>query len=489
MKQILTLLSFVLILDIATVAACRQARSAKPALQLMPCEIVGISGKAKCGDLEVYENRAKRQGRTIKIKVVVALATGTSSLADPLFYIAGGPGSSAVEEAQGFASQVTSIREHRDIVFVDQRGTGGSNPLNCSLFDPKDPQSYFGYFFPLNDVRKCRQELEKVADLTLYTTPIAMDDLDDVRQALGYERINVVGGSYGTRASLVYLRQHGDHVRTVTLHGVVPTNDYMPFDFARRTERALDGVIAECAADEACHKAFPNLSGEKKAMLARLLQGPIDVEIKLNSAGDQTAKLKLPRDLAAEAIRYMLYSTAGASRVPSFIHQAAAGNYARLAQAALNFRQEIVSTGSNGMYLSVTCAEDLPWTNAKEASRLAENTFLGDYRYRQQNEACAIWPRGTVQEDYSKPVRSAAPVLILTGEWDPVTPPSNGDEAARYLPNSKHVVVPHGGHGFAGLNGLDCIDTLINQFIETANARNLDTGCVTGIKRHGFALN
>lgn len=486
MRQILTPLSFVLVLVVASLAAFLQASNDKTTLQLSPCDITGIQGKAKCGDLEVFENRATRKGRKIKIKVLVVPATGSSPLPDPLFYIPGGPGQSAVEDAAGVAGQLATIRQRRDLVFIDQRGTGGSNPLNCTLFDQKDPQSYFGYFFPLNDVRKCREELERVADLKLYTTPIAMDDLDDVRRALGYERINVLGGSYGTRASLVYLRQHGDHVRTITLHGVVPTDDFMPFDFARRNERALDGVIAECAADEACHKAFPNLSEEKKAMLARLLQGPI--EVKLNDTGDQTAKVKLPRDLAAEAVRYMLYSTAGASQVPLFIHQAAAGNYVPLAEAALTFRHDLVSTGSNGMYLSITCAEDLPWIPSKDATRLAEGTFLGDYRYRQQNEACRLWPRATVPADYSKPVRSAAPVLILTGQWDPVTPPSNGDEAARYLPNSKHVVVPHGGHGFSGLDGLDCIDTLVNQFIDTANAKDLNTSCVVGIKRRGFAL-
>jgi pimeloyl-ACP methyl ester carboxylesterase len=446
-----------------------------------------MQGKMKCGELEVFEDRATSKGRKIKIKVLVAPATGNSPLPDPLFYIPGGPGQSAVEDAAGVAGQLATIRQSRDLVFVDQRGTGGSNPLNCTLFDPKDPQSYFGYFFPLNDVRKCREELEKVADLKLYTTSIAMDDLDDVRQALGYERINVVGGSYGTRASLVYLRQHGDHVRTLTLHGVVPTDDFMPFDFARRNERALDGLIAECSVDEACHKAFPNLSEEKKAVLTRLLQGPIEVEVKLNDGG-QTAKVKLPRDLAAEAVRYMLYSTAGGSQVPLFIHQAAAGNYVPLAEAALTFRHDLVSTGSNGMYLSVTCAEDLPWTQAKDASQLAKGTFLGDYRYRQQKEACGLWARGTVPADFSKPVRSPAPVLILTGEWDPVTPPANGDEAARYLPNSKHVIVPHGGHGFFGLEGLDCIDGLIDRFIDTANAKDLDTSCIARVKRRGFVL-
>ena len=488
MRQILTPLGIVLALAIVSVAIFRQPSKDQTTLQLAPCDVSGVQGKAKCGALEVFENRATRAGRKIKIKVLVVPATGNSPLPDPLFYIPGGPGQSAVEDAAGVAGQLATIRQHRDLVFVDQRGTGGSNPLNCALFDPKDPQTYFGYFFPLNDVRKCREELEKVADLKLYTTSIAMDDLDDVRQALGYERINILGGSYGTRASLVYLRQHGDHVRTITLHGVVPTDDFMPFDFARRNERALDGLISECAADEACHKAFPNLSEEKKAVLARLLKGPIEVEVNLTDKGNQTAKVRLPRDLAAEAVRYMLYSTAGGSQVPLFIHQAAAGNYVPLAEAALTFRHDLVSTGSNGMYLSVTCAEDLPWTQAKDASQLAEGTFLGDYRYRQQKEACDLWPRGTVPADYSKPVRSPAPVLILTGEWDPVTPPSNGDEAARYLPNSKHIIVPHGGHGFFGLEGLDCIDGLIDRFIETANTKDLDTSCIARVKRRGFVL-
>jgi len=315
-RSVLTTLIFVA-LAIVSVAAFRQISKDRPALQLSPCDVPGMHGKMKCGELEVFEDRATSKGRKIKIKVLVAPATGNSPLPDALFYIPGGPGQSAVEDAAGVAQQLATVRQRRDLVFVDQRGTGGSNPLNCTLFDPKDPQSYFGYFFPLNDVRKCREELEKVADLKLYTTSIAMDDLDDIREALGYERINIVGGSYGTRASLVYLRQHGDHVRTITLHGVVPTDDYMPFDYARRNERALDGLISECAADEACHKAFPNLSEEKKAVLARLLQGPIEVEVKLNDKGDQTAKVKLPRDLAAEAVRYMLYSTAGGSQVPS----------------------------------------------------------------------------------------------------------------------------------------------------------------------------
>ena len=451
-----------------------------------------MSKKAKCGTLEVFENRGTRTGRKIGIKVLVVPATG-QRLPDPLFYFAGGPGSSAIEDAQGIVNQLATINQQHDLVFVDQRGTGGSNPLNCSLFDPEHPQSYFGYFFPLDQVKICRQDLSSKADLTLYTTSIAMDDLDDVRAALGYDRINTLGISYGTRAALVYLKQHEQNVRTTILHGVVPTNDYIPRDFAQRNERALQGILAECAADSPCRNAFPNLREDKETALKRLLERPVEVELpSTDSTGannyDVVVKIQLSRDLAAEAIRYMLYSPTSAARVPFVLHQAGKGNFGPIADAALRYRQEIVATGSNGMYLSVTCAEDLPWIKDGEGERLAENTFLGDYRLKQQREACALWPRAEISEDFAKPVRSTVPVLILTGEWDPVTPPSNGDAVSQYLPNSLHVVVPHGAHSFGGLDGLKCIDNLRNRFIADANVKNLDTSCLSSIKRRGFVL-
>jgi len=469
-----------------------------PLLVLSPCNIEGTSEKVKCGTYEVYENRNSKKGRKITLKVVVFPATGKDHEPDPFVYIPGGPGSSATEDAPYVAQQFAKIRERRDLLFVDQRGTGGSHPLNCNFFNAADIQSYFGYFFPLEDVRKCREQLEQKANLTLYTTPIAMDDLDEVRAALGYERLNLFGGSYGTRASLVYLKQHPTHVRTVTLQGVAPTNQYMPMDFAQGMERALQGILAECGADETCNRAFPNLRAETKAVLERLLQGPVEVNVRKNfdRGGDASAaantedrvKVKLSRDLAVEAVRYMLYHPGGASRAPLLLHEAAQGNFVPLAENALSYRRNLVGTGANGMYLSVTCAEDLPWIKSGEGERLAANTFLGDYRLRQQREACTLWPRATIPRDYSEPVRGSAPVLILTGEWDPVTPPSNGDATARHLPNSLHVIVPHGAHGFGGLEGINCIQRLNTEFVEKGTVKGLDTSCVKNIRRKGFSV-
>ena len=457
-------------------------------VSLSTCEVDAASGngkeKALCGSHEVYEDPSARSGRKIPIKIVVFPATGSTKEPDPLFYIPGGPGSSATEDAPYIAQELARIRERRDLVFVDQRGTGGSNLLFCDFFDPKNIQSYLGHWNPPEKVRECRKLLEQKADLKLYGTAIAMDDLDEVREALGYGKINLTGGSYGTRAAMAYVKQHGANVRSVVLHGVSPFDQFMPGEFPWHTQRALDGVLDECLADAACSSAFPKIREEMRSVLAKLQKGPVEVNVVVDK---QPATVKLSRDLAAEAVRYMVYQSGSASRIPLVLHEASQGNFKPLAEAAIFYRKVIVATGATGMYLSVTCAEDLPFANlGKEAA--AENTFLGSYRLKQQLEACAEWPRGKVPKDYSKLVASNVPALILSGQRDPVTPPEYGDRVARHLPNSLHIVVPSGGHGFGGLDGLDCISRLTDQFIESGSAKTLDIACVRAIKRKGFEL-
>jgi pimeloyl-ACP methyl ester carboxylesterase len=482
-----TLLFIVVGLTLSLHAASAVRQNGAKRLVLNDCQPARIPGPAKCGTFEVYENRATKEGRKISLNILLLPATGDKREPDPIVYFAGGPGSAATEDAIGFAQEFAKIREHRDLLFVDQRGTGKSHPLNCKFFDPNDLQSYLGYFFPLEDVRKCRPQLEAIADLKLYTTDIAIDDMDEVRAALGYDKLNLFGGSYGTRAALTYLKRYPQHVRMATLQGVAPANAYMPGDFPLHNERALNGVIAECAADEACNKAFPNLKEEAKALLDQLIKRPVEVEVE-KPGSKERVKVKLSRDLMAEAIRYMLYSPGPASRVPVIIHLAAQGNFVPLTQTALQYRKFLVGSDSNGMYLSVTCAEDLPWIKPGEGERMGANTFLGDYRLRQQREACALWPRGEVRRDYADPVHADVPVLILTGEWDPVTPPSNGDAIAKGLKNSLHIVVPHGAHGLGGLENIDCIQRLNAEFVERGTAKDLDTSCVKTIRRKGFAL-
>jgi pimeloyl-ACP methyl ester carboxylesterase len=247
-------------------------------------------------------------------------------------------------------------------------------------------------------------------------------------------------------------------------------------------------VLDECLADAACRAAFPDIKAEARAVLESLIAGRAETQIKFPPDG-KIVTVKLSRDLAAEAVRYMLYSTGDASRVPLFLHLAAKGNFSPLAETALLYRRELVGAGATGLYLSVTCAEDLPFIKPGEGlGGEAEKTFLGTYRLRQQREACAEWRRGGVPKDYVQPLRSLVPALILTGEWDPVTPPVYGDRLAKNLPNSLHIVVKSGGHGFGGLEGLDCVSNLIAEFFDKASVKTLDTSCVKNIRRRGFEL-
>ena len=484
MRELLLVMTLLLLAAFGVTAQSR--------VKLEPCEVPGAEQgqkeKALCGGHEVFEDRDAKKGRKIKLNIVVFPATSPGKSLDPLFYIPGGPGSSATEDAPYIAKDFSKIREKRDLVFVDQRGTGGSNPLVCEFFSPPDVQSYLGHWNPPDQTRRCRKRLAEKADLRLYVTTIAMDDLDEVREALGYGRINLYGASYGTRAVQSYIKRHGKNVRAAILHGVSPPDQFMPRDFPQHTERALEGVITECLTDAACKAAFPNVRSDIGSVLQKLKRGPVEVEIKSPEDRNKTVRVTISRDLAGEAVRYMLYQTGAASRIPLVMNAAAKGDFAPLAEAAVFYRQQIVATGATGLYLAITCAEDLPFANSKDAEKrnADDATFLGDYRLRQQLEACAEWPRSPVEKTYAEPVRSNLPVLIFTGQWDPVTPPLYGDRVAKTLPNSLHVVVPSGGHGFGGLSGLDCITNLTTDFIQTGTTKGLDTSCVKSIRRTGF---
>ena len=463
-----------------------------PRLTLAPCTPEGISSSvgAKCGTLTVFENRTTRQGRTIGLRVVVLPATGKNRAPDPLFYFEGGPGASVVEGVASVAAEDTALRRNRDLVLVDQRGTGGSYPLMCNFYGPPDSlQSYLGDFNPPTDVRKCREKLSKIADLTQYTTTIAAADIDDVRAALGYERINLTGGSYATRFSQEYMRRYPDRVRTATLFGLVPPTEAIPQHFGLDAQRSLDAVIAECRGDSACHAAFPQLGDDVRAVFERLARGPVSARIE-HPQTKQLVTVQLSRDMVAETLRYMLYQSRATSLVPAAMHTAAGGDFDWLARRAFRARSAPNGAGIfEGIYIAITCAEDVPFTDAAKEAEEARNTFLGDYRMRQQRAACEIWGRSPVPADFRTPVKSNAPVLLVTGSFDPVTPPRYAAEVAQSLTNVVSIVVPFGGHGLAGLSGLDCVDRLMRETIERGSVKGLDVACVAKITRPGFPTN
>lgn len=462
-------------------AAQSTAPVKRGSVQLKPCNNPSLTSDALCVKYEVFENRATRTGRRIPLNIILLPAKSSKPAPDPLFYLAGGPGAAATGYAE--AAFMNGLRRNRDVVLVDQRGTGESNPLNCAPFGTReDMRGYFGEQFPVEKIRACRAELEKVADLKLYTTSIAMDDLDEVRAALGYDRINVYGGSYGSTTSLVYLRQHGDHVRAAAIFGVAPPAAKIPLSFARGVQDAVNRMFADCAADQACKTAYPDLEAEFKKVIARFDNGPVEVDVP-NAYTQSTQKVMVTRDAFVDGIRQMLYVPNAAAALPALIHLGANGDLGRLVAVAFQVVSQIDARISRGMQLSVICAEDTPFITEEDVKTTSANSFYGDARVRPTMKACAEWPQAKVAASFLDPVRSDVPVLLVSGELDPVTPPWLAQIVAKTLSRSRLVVVPNATH-----NSYECIENLVADFIDKGTTEGLDISCTEKIRRPPFTV-
>ncbi|HYH44048.1 MAG TPA: alpha/beta fold hydrolase, partial [Thermoanaerobaculia bacterium] len=344
-----------------------------------PCRVPGVEKEALCATYPVWENRATKQGRKIGLNIVILPALGPDKQPDPVFHFGGGPGEGITE---GAAFYPDIDRQKRDIVLIDQRGTGRSNPLDCTFFgEPVDFRRAAQDSFPLDETRKCRERLEKVADLTQYTTAAFADDLDEVRRWLGYGKINLSGGSYGTRMAQVYWRRHPDTVRSVVLVAVAPTDLFLPLRHAYSGQRALDLLLAECAAQAECRKAFPDTKADLKTIRERVEKG-VTVTVTNTRTGEKQ-QVRPTWGLVAEGIRFLMYGQGGGS-LPLQIQRAARGDLAPLVQMSIERRLGIDEILYMGLLFSVTCAEDLPYITEELTRKETAGTLLGDYRIRQQ---------------------------------------------------------------------------------------------------------
>jgi pimeloyl-ACP methyl ester carboxylesterase len=448
---------------------------------LKPCRLEGVGRQALCGTYEVWEDRAAKQGRKVPLRVVVVPALAASPEADPLVLLAGGPGQAASKVARAVMPVLDRIQRTRDIVFVDQRGTGDSRPLECEPVPPDAPLSrQFDDTFPEQAYRECLAGYD--ADVRLYTTPIAMDDLDEVRAALGYEKLNLWGVSYGTRAALVYLRQHPERVRTVILDGVAPLSLLLPLYVPRDNQRALELLFGHCEKDEACAKRYPDLRGRFDALLTQLKQAPVHTRVEHPLTG-------VPEDVAithaglTAALRGLLYMPEAASLVPLVLDRATQGDWRPFIAIHHTLSGGASGNLSQGMFLSVVCTEDAPFIAEEAIQREAQGTWLGGGMVRDMLKPCAFWPRGELPRDYREPVRSDVPVLLLSGELDPVTPPSWAEEAKRTLTNSLHVVLPGVGHGAFSVG---CARALMADFVTRGGLEGLEPRCGEGLARPPF---
>lgn len=453
-------------------------------MPLADCVLLGMGVDtqidAQCGTLTVYENPATQTGRQIDLHLAVIPAVSRNAAPDPLFFLAGGPGQAATESIVPLRRAFTDINRNRDIVLVDQRGTGQSHPLRCAFPVEAETSEANAQLAPF--LTTCLTQLD--ADPTLYTTAIAMQDLDQVRAALGYEQINLYGVSYGTRAALTYLHLYPEHVRTVILDGVVPQHLALGLDVAADAQHTLDLIFARCANDPVCADHFPDLLARFNDILTALDAAPIPVQVTDPITG-AWRDLSFTREMFTVVVRFYSYSPETVALLPLLISTVPT-DYTRLAAQYLILTADLNASINNAMGYSVQCAEDVPFFTAEQATQAAQNTYLGEMVSNGMLEICKTWPRGAIPADFKNPVQADVPVLLLSGEYDPITPPAYADLTAQTLSNSLHLIVPGQGHNVIARG---CIPDLAEQFIVNGSLDGLDTACVNGIEPYPFFVN
>jgi pimeloyl-ACP methyl ester carboxylesterase len=429
---------------------------------------------ARCGTLDVPEDPGKPEGRKIALRVAVLPSENPSSKPDPVFVLAGGPGQSITEVYPRIAPAFDRLHRERDIVLVDQRGTGGSGLLSCPKIGRAD-----------RDVELLPAEAGRVAgqcarslpvDLTRYGTGDYVRDLDAVRAALGYEKVNLIGFSYGTRAALAYARAHPDRARTLVLDGVAPFQMIVGADFDVDSEAALRRLFARCADEPACRERYPDLGKDFRDLLVRLDAKPEKVRARHPVTGEPV-DLTVDGDALRQVALAFLYTPETTALLPPLIRQARQDDLAPLAAQGILAVTDIQAGMSRPLQLSVLCSEDVPLY--VDPAPGAAPTFLGNVAREAFRGLCAEWPRAPLDPRFHEAPRMEVPSLLLSGEADPVTPPRWADLAAASLPASRRITVPGQGHGVFARG---CMPRVVAEFVKRGSADGLDVSCVDRLR-------
>jgi pimeloyl-ACP methyl ester carboxylesterase len=465
---------------VAALAAGSAAQAAEQRPGLKACRLSGVEHEAWCGVLRRPLDPQKPDGLQFDLHYAVLPALARNRKPDPVLFFAGGPGQSAIELAGPVSRMMARLSNRRDVVLVDQRGTGRSAPLRCAeelptrpLAESASPEAL------LVRIRACRETLQKLphGDLRLYTTSLAMQDADAVRRALGAAQVNLVGGSYGTRAALEYQRQFPAAVRRSVIDGVAPPDMVLPASFSTDNQAALDAVLAACEAEAACRGRYPRLRDDWRSLLAGL---PRAVDVQHPVTG-QTERITVSRDTLLNLARGPLYAPVLASALPAAITDAAQGRFQALLGLSVALFSGRNGAMAEGMHFSVVCAEDAPRV---AQSRDVPGADYGDSFARTYQQVCADWPRGEVPPAFYTLPASRTPVLLLSGGADPVTPPRHAERVAQALgAQARHVVVPQAGHGVMGIG---CMRDVVFRFIDAptdAEALKVDVDCARALPR------
>jgi len=457
---------------LALLAVPAQAQS----LELEDCRISAGPGypgiKARCGTMLRPENPADPASPDISLRVAVVPALNLNPATDPVVPLAGGPGQGAVQFYSAYAPAFEPARRNRDILLVDQRGTGESSRMDC----PVDDEILAGEYSAEETVRFTRDCLEQLPhDPAYFTTSVAVGDLEAVREALGYSALNLYGVSYGTRVAQHFARRYPQSTRTIVLDGVAPPQISLGPEIATESQKAVDKVLARCADDSACNERFPDVQGSFSSLVERLRAEPQQLSVPNPSTGR-------PEDLSfgvnefAGAIRLLAYSPGSIALMPLLVHEAANGNFVPLASQYQMTVIALTDALSLGMHNAVICNEDVPFYDATTIDfEELEASYMGTFQLEALETICSVWPEGPVDPEFKVPLATNIPVLLLSGDADPITPPGYAEQAMVDLGNAKHLIGKNQGHGQIAVG---CTRRIIANFIQTADLEGLDTDCL-----------
>ncbi len=449
---------------------------AEVSLALEDCRISAGEGfrsiKARCASFTRPENPDEPDGDSIELRVAVVPALSLTPEPEPFVPLAGGPGQGSIQFYAIWANAFEHVRRDRDILLVDQRGTGDSARMDCP-FDDTIVEGQFGIDQTIEYTERCLAQLPH--DPRFFTTSVAVRDLDAVREALGYPALNLYGVSYGSRVAQHYARIFPDTTRSVVLDGVVPPQIPLGPEIAIESQRAIDDIIARCAAEDACHERFPDLANDFAFVRDRLESEPVIVELQDPATG-RVESIDFTRERFNAAIRLLAYQATTIALLPLVISDAASGNYIPLAAQYQLTAADLSDALALGMHNAVMCSEDAPFIGDFDVDHDAiAASYIGPLQLEAIETMCSVWPKGPVDETLHDALATDLPVLLLSGDADPITPPRYAEIAAVSLGNSRHIVGRDQGHGQAGVG---CMPRLLADFVETLDPVGLDTDCM-----------
>ncbi|TAN04653.1 MAG: alpha/beta fold hydrolase [Rhodanobacteraceae bacterium] len=470
----------------AVVAPAKPVKPAPPAtiklgkLTLTACELArphsAVTTPAFCTMFPVPEDRADPKSRTIELKLAIVKSQSQVPAKDLVTYLAGGPGQSAIQTWPEIAAGLAPLLKHHDVLLLDQRGTGDSHPLKCPAVEKqmrKQADAEPNMAQQVAWIGQCAQEVEKTSDPRFYTTSDAVADLEAVRQALGAPKLDLVGVSYGTRMAQHYAEAHPDAVRSIVLDGVVPNQLVLGATFAEALQHSLKLQAAACSATPACKKAFGDWYATLHRLYAKLKAGPAPNVTFADPSSNEPVTRALTADTLAGVVRLFSYSAATQALLPLAVNEAAHGNYAPLMGQSQLITSDLSASIEGGMQMSVLCSEDAPLLKPRPQDA---DLLLGNQLIDASIAECKVWPHALMPKDFHAPFKSSIPTLLISGERDPVTPPSYAAEVLQDLSDGRSLVVKGMGHAEAINAG--CMPDLINQFVDKLQPKKLDAACL-----------